>query len=189
MDGNNSTVLDVEDDDQRQNRIQNLLKNLNSDSKPQAPPNLPRFDFGSKSMLPVHSHSELLSRVQAFLPQIQSSNEVLNQRMQEDPTSVNIEHISEDMDQYIQMNLGLGVFEDRSNRTQDNHDTVMSSASSSSTSSSSSEEVDQDSDIDSDASSEIITSFVPVRPIKPLPRRSLNRTCPQIVVLEEKSQE
>ena len=147
----------------------------------------------------------VLSRVQAFLPQIQSSNEVLNQRMQEDPTSVNIEHISEDMDQYIQMvgflthpyrvshpciqNLGLGVFEDRSNRTQDNHDTVMSSASSSSASSSSSEEVDQDSDIDSDASSEIITSFVPVRPIKPLPRRSLNRTRPQIVVLEEKSQE
>ena len=56
-------------------------------------------------------------------------------------------------------------------------------------SSSSSEEVDQVSDYDSDASSEIITSFVPVRPIKPLPRRSLNRACPQIIILEDKSQE
>jgi len=54
----------------------------------------------ANSLLTTNS---VLSRVQAFLPQIQSSNQVLNQRMQQDPTSVNIEHISEDMDQYIQM--------------------------------------------------------------------------------------
>ncbi|KAJ3574447.1 hypothetical protein NP233_g1763 [Leucocoprinus birnbaumii] len=186
MDDNNNIVLDVEDDDQRQNRIQTLLEELNKDSKPQTQPSLQKFDFGTKPTFPVGPSSDLLSRVQAFLPQIQASNDALNQRMQEDPDSVNIEHISENMDQYIQMNLGLGVFEDRSKKAQDDHDAEMSSSSSSL---SSSEEVDQDSDIDSDASSEIITSFVPVRPIKPLPRRSLNRARPQIVVLEEKSQE
>ncbi|KAF5352606.1 hypothetical protein D9756_006315 [Leucocoprinus leucothites] len=185
MDDNNNIVLDVEDDDKRQNRIQNLLEKLNSDSKPQTQPGVQKFDFGSRSTFPIHPPSDLLARVQAFLPQIQASNETLSQRMQEDPDSVNLEHISESMDQYIQMNLGLGVFEDRSKKARDDHDTEMSSTSSSS----SSEEVDQDSDIDSDASSEIITSFVPVRPIKPLPRRSLNRARPQIVVLEEKSQE
>ncbi|KXN86805.1 hypothetical protein AN958_09601 [Leucoagaricus sp. SymC.cos] len=185
MDDNNNNVLDVEDDDKRQNRIQCLLEKLNNDSKPQAAPTLPKFDFGPKTTFPGHPPTELLSRVQAFLPQIQASNEALNQRMQDDPTGVNIEHISEDMTQYIQMDLGLGVFEDKSKKDQDDHDTEMSSTSSSS----SSEEVEHDSDIDSDASSEIITSFVPVRPIKPLPRRSLNRPRPQITVLERKPQE
>jgi len=39
-------------------RLETLLKNLNNDNKPQASPNLPRFDFGGKSMLPIHTHSE-----------------------------------------------------------------------------------------------------------------------------------
>ncbi|KAF9443765.1 hypothetical protein P691DRAFT_737425 [Macrolepiota fuliginosa MF-IS2] len=177
-------ILDVEDDAQRQTRIQSLLEKLNSEAKPQTPAGPPKFDFGDRSTCAVNPPSELLSRVQAFLPQLQASNETLTQRMQEDPDSVNIEHVSDNVDRYIQMNLGLGVFEDRSRKTQEDHDTEMSS-----TSSSSSEGLNQDgSDVDSDASSEIITSFVPVRPIKPLPRRSLNRARPQITVLEEKSQ-
>ena len=42
---------------------------------------------------------------------------------------------------------------------------------------------DDSSDVDSDASSEIITSFVPSRPIKPLPRRA--STQPKIVMLDD----
>lgn len=43
---------------------------------------------------------------------------------------------------------------------------------------------DEDSsDFESDASSEIITSFVPSRPIKPLPRRA--STQPKIVMLDD----
>ena len=45
----------------------------------------------------------VLSRVQAFLPQIEASNALLTQRMQEDPASVDIEHISEGSQQYIEM--------------------------------------------------------------------------------------
>lgn len=45
----------------------------------------------------------VLSRVQAFLPQLEASNALLSQRAQEDPDSINIEHIPEGMEQYIEM--------------------------------------------------------------------------------------
>jgi len=60
----------------------------------------------------------------------------------------------------------------------------MSISSSSDISDISERDNDPDSDWDSDASSEIITCFVPSRPIKPLPRR-YNRSRPDIVVLGE----
>jgi hypothetical protein len=83
----------------------------------------------------------------------------------------------------MEQNLGLGVFEDRANRSHEDEDAEMSSSSASD----SSESEDDDSDVDTDSSSEIITSFNPVRPIKPLPRRKSDRTCPHIVVLGEHS--
>jgi len=81
----------------------------------------------------------------------------------------------------LTQNLGLGVFEDRS---RPNEDSEMSTSSSSDDSSDSSDKHgEDDSDLDSDASSLIITSFVPVRPIKPLPKRANKR--PEIIVLDE----
>lgn len=81
-------------------------------------------------------------------------------------------------------NLGLGLFEDRSHKNaQCNEGSEMSVSSSSDTSDISERDNDPDSDMDSDASSEIITCFVPSRPIRPLPRR-LNKR-PEIVVLGE----
>ena len=131
---------------------------------------------------------------------MEASNAVLAQRVHEDPNSIDIEHIPDGMDQYIEMvnlisslwfrskllqNLGLGIFEDRSHKNaQCNEDSEMSVSSSSDTSDISERDNDPDSDIDSDASSEIITCFVPSRPIKPLPRR-FNRPRPEIVVLGE----
>jgi len=41
--------------------------------------------------------------VQAFLPQLEASNSLLAQRMEVDPSSVDIEHIPEGIDQYIEM--------------------------------------------------------------------------------------
>jgi len=83
---------------------------------------VPQFDFGDRSTFPVKPNSErayadffvhsfiqlicflpVLTRVQAFLPQMQASNTLLSQRMQQDPTSVDIEHVTEGMDQYIEM--------------------------------------------------------------------------------------
>lgn len=83
----------------------------------------------------------------------------------------------------LTQNLGLGVFEDRS---RPNEDSEMSTSSSSDDSSDSSDKhgEEDDSDVDSDASSLIITSFVPARPIKPLPKRANKR--PEIIVLDEK---
>ena len=47
--------------------------------------------------------SSVLSRVQAFLPQLEASNAILAQRAREDPNSIDIEHIPDGMDQYIEM--------------------------------------------------------------------------------------
>ncbi|KAJ3507752.1 hypothetical protein NLJ89_g6128 [Agrocybe chaxingu] len=180
--------LDVEDEAARQSRIQSFLEKLNSTSQTREflpPSGVPKFDFGNRTTFATNAPTELLSRVQAFLPQLEASNAILSQKMQEDPSSVDIEHISEGIDRYIEMNLGLGLFEDRSGRREHpNEDTEMSTSSTSSSESSGKGQED-DSDFDSDASSEIITCFVPSRPIKPLPRRALNKR-PEIIVLDQK---
>ncbi|KAH9481182.1 hypothetical protein JR316_0005702 [Psilocybe cubensis] len=189
--------LDVEDEEDRQARIQSYLEKLNASSQTRnftRPSGIPefKFDFGDRTTFPVVPNTELLSRVQAFLPQLEASNAILTQRAQEDPSSVDIEHIPEGMDQYIEMNLGLGVFEDRSHiANQGDEDSEMSTSSSSSSESSDKardNDDDDDSDADSDESSEIITSFVPSRPIKPLPRRASTKPNPGIVVLDEQPQ-
>ncbi|KAJ8516148.1 hypothetical protein ONZ45_g6496 [Pleurotus djamor] len=218
MTTNKSNMLDVEDDDARQRRIQIALEKLNKSSSTSVSP-MPSFSFGFGSnpnpgQLPLPTPpTELLSRVQAFLPQLEASNALLAQKMQDSPASVDIENITEGTTEYIEMNLGLGVFEQRLGGMQgdmdvDAEEAEFSSSSSSSsstptsgpttlrppfasstssfTSSSSSSDDDNGDydDYDSDASSEIITCFVPSRPIRPLPRRSLNaRPRPQIVVL------
>ncbi|KAH9052317.1 hypothetical protein EDB87DRAFT_1527883, partial [Lactarius vividus] len=73
------------------------------------------FDFGDRRTFGVDPPTELLARVQQFLPQIEQSNAELAHR---DPRSIDIEHIEETDERVIQMaskrsNLGLGVFEQR----------------------------------------------------------------------------
>jgi hypothetical protein len=46
----------------------------------------------------------VLSRVQAFLPQLKASNALLARR---DPKSIDIENVGDEEGQYIQMDLGL----------------------------------------------------------------------------------
>jgi hypothetical protein len=85
-------------------------------------------------------------------------------------------------------NLGLGLFEDRSKKKgtpDEDSEMEMSNSSTSSSDTSDSSEViaaDDDDDSDEESDPEIITSFVPVRRIKPLPRRATNPR-PNIVVL------
>lgn len=45
----------------------------------------------------------MLSRVQAFLPQIEASNAILAQHAEKDPKSVDIEYMGEEVDRYIEM--------------------------------------------------------------------------------------
>ncbi|KAK9727652.1 hypothetical protein K7432_001682 [Basidiobolus ranarum] len=56
--------------------------------------------------------SSLLSRLQDFLPQIAEANQKLQTQIEQDPSSVDIENV-DDEEGYIEMNLGLGVFEEK----------------------------------------------------------------------------
>ncbi|EAU92152.2 hypothetical protein CC1G_08775 [Coprinopsis cinerea okayama7 len=247
--------LEIEDEEDRQRRLQSVFERLNTfnpNSAQKDVSGLPKFDFGDRTTFEIKPNTELLSRIQSFLPQLQASNEALLKRAEMDPASVDIEHITEGTDKVIQMDLGLGLFEQRNAKRPFDHDedTTMSdssssssslhsassnssSSSASSSSSSSSDstsdsnmedddysdeaehakfrerynqmllarEQEQEADWDSDASSEIITCFVPDRPVRPLPKRFLKKSCspsqsnsatptpsaprPSIVVLDE----
>lgn len=83
----------------------------------------------------------------------------------------------------LTQNLGLGVFEGQSRPNEDSEMSTSSSSDDTSDDSDKPREEEDDSDLDSDASSLIITSFVPVRPIKPLPKRANKR--PEIIVLDD----
>jgi hypothetical protein len=65
-------------------------------------------------MFKIQSNSDILSRVQAFLPQMQQANESLERA---DPAALDIENVNEDEEQYIEMNLGLGVLEEKRKKT------------------------------------------------------------------------
>ncbi|KAI6024453.1 hypothetical protein EDC04DRAFT_3066703, partial [Pisolithus marmoratus] len=112
-----NTVLEVEDEEQRQDRIRTLLERLNETSRANAStatipdPIIPRIS--DRKTYKIEPPSELLSRVQAFLPAIHASNEAL---AQQNPENLDIENIGEGEEQYIEMNLGLGVFEAKRRR-------------------------------------------------------------------------
>ncbi|KAL5519162.1 hypothetical protein ACEPAH_845 [Sanghuangporus vaninii] len=220
--------LDIEDDNQRQLRLGQLLQRINDSSStsnthadnnsrnaassnitPFVRPGLSSFDFGVRETHAVEPPSELLSRVESFLPQMEAANAELARRTQSSPESVDIENLGnrereddEDEDgdeddedgrqgQYIEMNLGLGVFDIRRRPLSDTTSTSSSSSASSnfddddshsSTSNSTrSDEADSDSHSDSDASTSGHPGSLLNRPIRPLPKRAR----PNIVVLNE----
>lgn len=176
--------LEVEDEVNRQQRIGNLLEQLNS-----SPPSRntiiaapPTFEFGERKTYAVDPPSELLARIQDFLPRIKEENDSLAQRIRDNPSSADIENIEEDAEQYIEMNLGLGVLETRpkdsdshpDDEESDSEDSSLSSSSPSPNSScaSDSESESHDSgESDSDSSS-ISMKAISSRPLKPLPRRA-----------------
>ncbi|KAF5357454.1 hypothetical protein D9757_011602 [Collybiopsis confluens] len=173
--------LDVEDEDARAQRLESIFMKLSSGGATRSAfasglPNF-QFDFGERKTWAVEPPSELLSRVQAFLPQMEASNAILAQRVKVNPTSVDMEHIEDGEQRYIEMNLGLGVFDmkpkgesgkrDRDTEMTDSSASSSSSSSSSfssSSSSNSSEDSESDTDSESDSdidSEEILSSFIP----------------------------
>ncbi|KZT22682.1 hypothetical protein NEOLEDRAFT_1180758 [Neolentinus lepideus HHB14362 ss-1] len=160
--------LEVEDEETREARIHDLLTKINASSS-----SAPRDASSVPSERPhaVDPPSELLSRVQAFLPQLAASNADLESRARADPGSVDIENVAEEAGQYIEMNLGLGVFEAR--RSSSSSSSSLSSSTSEPDSSSSS---DENSDSESACSEGIATRRVERRmrrPMRPLPRRAI----------------
>ncbi|KAJ2449122.1 hypothetical protein EV183_005069, partial [Coemansia sp. RSA 2336] len=55
----------------------------------------------------IEPPSELLTRLHAFLPQIAKANKELDK----DSGKLNMENVGDDEPQYIEMDLGLGVFD------------------------------------------------------------------------------
>ncbi|KAI0066735.1 hypothetical protein BV25DRAFT_1912773 [Artomyces pyxidatus] len=162
-------TLEVETDEARERRLQQILESLNApgDAPPQ-PPSL-KFDFGNRETFVVPPPTE--PRLQAFLPELEASNAQLLQR---DPSSIDIEHIEDDDEQYIQMDLGLGVFEERRSAESGSDGDSDSSSSESDGETSTSSSSDSDSEADSST-----TSPAALRPVKGLPKRAR----PQIEVL------
>ncbi|KAF8661436.1 hypothetical protein AX16_001354 [Volvariella volvacea WC 439] len=208
-----SELLEVEDEEARRRRIQFALERLNSSTSTShdAPRTDLKFDFGDRTTFPVSPPTSLLSRVQAFLPQLAASNEELERLAAEDPLSVDIEHIDKGVQQYIEMvsvfqhhslgvdrygllsmkNLGLGIFEDRSKRSEedDENDDETSDSSSlqSSDDESTSSEENSSGDEESAEESEVDMVAMPPRPIKPLPKRKVKSSRPSIVTLDEQA--
>ncbi|KAL1939238.1 hypothetical protein VTO73DRAFT_10041 [Trametes versicolor] len=201
-------VLEIEDEEQRQERMHGLLARLNASSpESNGSTSMPRpFDLGDRSTHPAGPPLELLSRIQAFLPELAASNADLLRRAQENPESVDIENVGEDQEQYIEMDLGLGVFDHHGeipagipvadvdfDVAMDNSDSDSGSSSeddSDDSSSDSSSEEDSSSGSDSDSDVDIVVSSgqeKKARPKKPLPKRNstFGEANPDIVVLSE----
>ncbi|KAF8138067.1 hypothetical protein K438DRAFT_1880752 [Mycena galopus ATCC 62051] len=199
--GKQRETIEVEDDDARLERIQRVLEKLNTVS-PATGRDMENILNTSSSSEPGPvngaSSSDLLARVQAFLPQIQASNAALAEK---DPHSLDIENVDGD-EKIIQMSLGLGVFEDRSGRegsqseSEDessvDEDAMEDSDESSTDTDSSSSSEDESSSLESDESGGRKIAPLPkrallARAIKPLPGGRAGR--PEIVVLAETTTE
>ncbi|TFK56340.1 hypothetical protein OE88DRAFT_1649560 [Heliocybe sulcata] len=178
MDGRRET-LEVEDEDAREMRINELLQKTNASAGEKTVAADVQSLLGGPSDRPhaLEPPSELLSRVQAFIPQLAASNADLESRMRQDPGSVDIENVSQDAGQYIEMNLGLGVFEARGDQTQTRRSSSSSSMSMLSSLSGSTSAPDSSSDDDSDSESACSEGRrrgpQMRRPIRPLPRRAI----------------
>ncbi|KAI9244799.1 hypothetical protein BY458DRAFT_591334 [Sporodiniella umbellata] len=84
------------------------LSNLLNINKENQDLDQPTFLSTEKKTYQLSSSSDVLSRVQAFLPKIQQANEILKH---EDASKLDIENVDKDAEQYIEMNLGLGVYD------------------------------------------------------------------------------
>ncbi|KAJ2080849.1 hypothetical protein H4R24_002765 [Coemansia sp. RSA 988] len=76
----------------------------------------------------VEPPSNLLSRLHDFLPQIAKANEELKEAVASDPSKVDIENVSPQDSQYIEMDLGLGVFDMKPKKDAGNNGDVVISA-------------------------------------------------------------
>ncbi|KAF9967133.1 hypothetical protein BGZ70_010656 [Mortierella alpina] len=88
-----------------------LISNLLTGNKPSASEDTPvteRKTFKVKS--------NLLARLEDFLPKIKEANAQLDAKVKEDPKAVDIENVDDASgEQYIEMDLGLGVFDLKEN--------------------------------------------------------------------------
>ncbi|KAH9918074.1 uncharacterized protein B0H18DRAFT_682493 [Fomitopsis serialis] len=95
-------ILEVEDEEERHARMHDILAKLNASSGASASTESRLPSLNGQPNLPLEPNPELLSRIQAFLPQLADSNAELARRAQSDPDSVDIENVNAD-EAYIEM--------------------------------------------------------------------------------------
>jgi len=143
---NTDSFLEVESEDERIKRIERLLASQAASDRPtigrsrraDGTPSFPASD--GLGPYRVDPPTALLARAAAFLPQLRQANEQL------DPQTANIENGEGERCQYIEMTLGLGVFEQR--RREEGSGSLSESSSSSHSSSSDGDEEDDENDGD-----------------------------------------
>ncbi|KAI0916571.1 hypothetical protein AcW1_010130 [Taiwanofungus camphoratus] len=151
--GSTVETLDIEDEERRQARMHELFMKLDASSSTRhiSEEKQNMFNFDDRRTFATEPHRDLLSRVQRFLPQLAASNAELTRRLREDPRSIDLENIEND-EHYIEMNLGLGVFEGRTASGSNSTDGEEDRSSSLLSSESSEQESESESDTDSDTS-------------------------------------
>ncbi|KAG0293560.1 hypothetical protein BGZ96_002667 [Linnemannia gamsii] len=85
-----------------------LITSLLTGNKPSDPKETP---VGERKTFKINN-TDLLSRLENFLPKLKEANAQLDQQLKADPKAVDIENVDEASgEQYIEMDLGLGVFD------------------------------------------------------------------------------
>ncbi|KAJ2709745.1 hypothetical protein H4R19_004093 [Coemansia spiralis] len=144
------------------------------DDRPAEPPFVLDTAGGERRTFRVDPPSALLARLGAFLPQIAEANKKLEADVAADPSKVDIENIGSEETQYIEMDLGLGVFDMKPKSDGTSADDIIISARGKHGGGSSSSSSDDDSS-DSDTSDHII--------MDPSSAAARKKTKPQIEVL------
>ncbi|KAF9922766.1 hypothetical protein FBU30_007115 [Linnemannia zychae] len=86
---------------------EDIISSLLTGNKPSTPKETP---VGERKTFKVKS--DLLARLEDFLPKIKEANAQLEKQLKTDPKAVDIENVDEESgEQYIEMDLGLGVFD------------------------------------------------------------------------------
>ncbi|EUC59128.1 DUF4598 domain protein [Rhizoctonia solani AG-3 Rhs1AP] len=173
------SLLEFQDPQSRTSRVEGLL--ASTPSRPEQTISLPPRSLEELRNAPLPVNHGLLDRLEAFLPAMHESTQQLQQQAQSDPSSLDIEHLGPSSQEYIEMNLGLGVYESRP----DPHATSGSDSGSS---------VDSDSDSSSDSGSSSddqrpdVLSIL-MRAVPPVPRTQPAANRPNIVMLHASSPE
>ncbi|KAG8733992.1 hypothetical protein FRC11_013830 [Ceratobasidium sp. 423] len=115
------------------------------------------------------------------------STQRLQQQAQSDPSSLDIEHLDPSAQEYIEMNLGLGVYESRPNPSHATPNSEDSDSDCSSDSDSGSDSDSTGSSSGSDDGPDVLSILM--RAVPPVPRVQQPPSHPNIVMLHSSSPE
>ncbi|KAJ1729357.1 hypothetical protein LPJ61_003564 [Coemansia biformis] len=125
----NSSLLDIPDAQEGLPALPSFLLDRACQPDAGAGASTASDSSSSRKTFRVEPPSELLAQLRAFLPQIAEANKKLEAEVAKDPALVDIENIGSDETQYIEMDLGLGVFDVKQKASGKGPDDIIISAS------------------------------------------------------------